>query len=112
MNRERRKHVRKRVSIPAIVCERGGPEKLGVLLDMSLGGGLLEVEPAPPYGTSLELQFELGGVAIVTTAVVRWSKPRGVGLQFGVFGARETYAITEALATAAPVPDSRQPSDE
>lgn len=111
MNRERRRHVRKRVSIPARVSARGAEPVDAVLLDMSLGGAFLEIDPAPPFGTPLELRFEIAGESIVGTATVRWSKPRGVGLQFGSFGARETYAITEALAKAEPTPDSRQPDD-
>jgi type IV pilus assembly protein PilZ len=112
VNRERRKHVRKRVNIATTVRVREGAEQQAVLLDMSLGGGFLELDPAPPFGTPMELRFEIGGLAIVTTATARWSKARGVGVQFGLFGARETYAITEALAKAEPTPDSRQPTDE
>ena len=30
--------------------------------------------------------------------IVRWVKPGSMGIQFGLLGARETYAITELLA--------------
>jgi type IV pilus assembly protein PilZ len=35
----------------------------------------------------------------VVDAVVRWSKPDGMGVQFGVMGARETHALTQMLSS-------------
>jgi type IV pilus assembly protein PilZ len=34
--------------------------------------------------------------------IVRWVKPGSMGVQFGLLGARETYAITEMLADSVP----------
>ncbi len=31
-------------------------------------------------------------------AIVRWCKPTGMGVQFGVMGARETHALTTLLS--------------
>jgi type IV pilus assembly protein PilZ len=31
-------------------------------------------------------------------AVVRWSKPGGMGVQFGRMGARETHGLTELMS--------------
>jgi type IV pilus assembly protein PilZ len=59
----------------------------------------LETERALPFGTQVhvELVLPLVGSARLP-AVVRWTTGEGIGLQFGLLGARETHAITALVA--------------
>jgi len=55
--------------------------------------------PAPlAFGTEIVVHLTLPGhrIPLAMPAVVRWSRVgQGMGLQFGLLGARETHAITE-----------------
>jgi PilZ domain len=68
--------------------------------DVSLGGMFIETAAPLPYGAALRLYLRLPGLRGETTvdAVVRWAKPGGMGVQFGVMGARETHALTLLLS--------------
>lgn len=72
--------------------------------DISIGG--MFVETPTPLGFSKELTVYLmlpGQKApFALPAVVRWTRPDGMGIQFGNLGARETFAITEVTREAAP----------
>lgn len=107
MSDERRRYVRKRVDLPASF-QLDGVLQAAHVTDMCPGGAFLEVETLPPFGTKIELTLELPKTAIAVEATVRWSKGSGVGVQFGLLGARATYAITEHLADLEPAPDSRR----
>ena len=54
-----------------------------------------------PFGEPLRLYLLLPGMKVETrvAGIVRWTKPEGLGIQFGAMGARETYALTELLAS-------------
>lgn len=78
------------------------------LADMSLGGAYVEVEQLPPFGAKLTLYVTFpGGGEIAFDSIVRWTKPGGVGLQFGLLSARATYQVTEYIADQEEIPDSR-----
>ena len=62
----------------------------------------------PDFGTVVKLHLHFPEGMIAVEATVRWAKPGGMGIQFGVLGAKETFAITEHLAALEPVPDSRR----
>jgi len=67
---------------------------------MSPGGALLDVEARLAIGTAVKLHITFpGDERLTVNATVRWAKPDGVGIQFGVLGARQTFVITEHLAT-------------
>ncbi len=53
----------------------------------------------PAFGTQLVVICRLPGSAADSRlpAVVRWAKPGGFGVQFGLLGARETHAIATLL---------------
>ncbi len=61
--------------------------------------------PQPlPFGMDLVVHVTLPGMKIplAMPAVVRWTRPgEGMGIQFGLIGARETHAITELTRPAA-----------
>ena len=103
MMREKRRHSR----VPfrtAFSCESPDGKVFAALAtDMSLGGMFLECDTAPAFGTQLTLIGRLPGAETLLRlpAVVRWSKPNGVGLQFGPLGARETHALTQLFSPCA-----------
>lgn len=77
---------------------KGADEKLnGVGRDISVGGMFIETESPVPFNAEIVILTELPGerVPLSLPAVVRWTKPGGMGVQFGLLGARETHVITE-----------------
>ncbi len=106
---ERRRYVRKRVDLPGSLQLGDGSEQEVHITDMCPGGAFVELEGTPEFGSKVKLTIKLPSDDIVVDATVRWAKGIGVGVQFGLLGARETYAITEHLADLEPIPDSRRP---
>jgi PilZ domain len=68
--------------------------------DVSLGGMYIETTTPLPYGTAVRVYLRLPGMKQETRidSIVRWAEPTGMGVQFGVMGARETYALTSLLS--------------
>jgi len=64
---------------------------------VSLGGMFIEAAETPAFGTQLTIVTRLGGMDAKLPGVVRWAKPGGFGVQFGLLGARETHAIALML---------------
>jgi type IV pilus assembly protein PilZ len=77
---------------------RAGERMAGRAGDISLGG-MYVLTPAPlAFGTELVIHVMLPKqrVAFALPAVVRWVRAgHGMGVQFGLLGARETHAVTE-----------------
>jgi len=73
---------------------------------MSVGGMFVETETALPFGADVVVQLVLPGYKdpFLLPAVVRWTRQDGMGLQFGLLGARETHAITEIVRKSVPIP--------
>ena len=69
----------------------------GIARDISLGGTFIETDLPGPVGQQLVVHVALPGSKreINLPAVVRWSGRDGMGVQFGLLGARETHEITE-----------------
>jgi hypothetical protein len=67
--------------------------------DISVGGMYLEGESAPKFGTQLRIVVLLPGAKkeLRLPATVRWNKPGGFGVQFGLLGAVETHVISELM---------------
>jgi type IV pilus assembly protein PilZ len=78
----------------------------GVSRDLSLGGMFVETAFPAAFGASVLLRFTVPGHAgpLVVPGMVRWTSKGGMGIQFGLLGARETRAITECLRLAASPP--------
>jgi type IV pilus assembly protein PilZ len=96
---EKRVHPRVTVEMP-VVCETQSGESIaGVARDISLGGIFVESSNSPPFGTSVTVVGALPGLSgeAKLPGIVRWGKPGGFGVQFGLLGARETHAITKLL---------------
>ncbi len=96
---EKRVHPRIPINVD-VSCEmKDGAAVTGVAKDLSLGGMFIESEQAPPFGTDLTIVGRLPGASSESRlpGVVRWTKPGGFGIQFGLLGARETHAISQLL---------------
>jgi hypothetical protein len=97
---EHRQHPRKDFT-SSVAFQRGdGPRVEGACHDVSLGGMYIETSEPQAYGTALRLFMRLPGLRqeAQIDAIVRWWKPTGMGVQFGVMGARETHALTTLLS--------------
>jgi type IV pilus assembly protein PilZ len=102
---ELRRYQRTPIDIAVELSEKGSQQRsAGRVRDLSLGGLYVQTSTPLPFGTELVVHVLLPGqkAPFALPAVVRWSRSgEGMGLQFGLLGARETHAITE-LTTKAP----------
>ena len=97
---ENRKHPRKEVHPPiAYKIDDSSPRLEAVCHDVSLGGMFIETSSPAAFGSVITVYLTLPGLKSETAvqATVRWTKPTGMGVQFGVMGARETFALTQML---------------
>ena len=95
--RDMRLHPRVTVAI-AVFCERqGAPPVQGTARDIGVGGAFVESTEPLLFGTEVVIVARLanGGAVLRLPAIVRWTKPNGFGVQFGLLGARETHALAE-----------------
>jgi type IV pilus assembly protein PilZ len=96
---EKRLHARVPVGAP-LTCHRpDGRSFAGNAKDISIGGMFLETPQPVEFGDELRIEILLPRAKqpFALPAVVRWVKPGGFGVQFGLLGARETHAISELL---------------
>ncbi len=105
---EKRRYVRKRVDLQAMMKLPDGQAVEAHITDMCPGGAFIELAENPAFGTKIHLDIVLPKNTVRADATVRWAKGTGVGVQFGLLGVKETYAITEHLADLEPAPDSRR----
>jgi type IV pilus assembly protein PilZ len=93
------------VDLPAAYRIADG-ERVDVhLSDLSPGGAFVDVERPPAFGAKVTLFVLLpNGKELAVESTVRWTKPGGMGLQFGLLDARDTYMLTEYLAKRKPAP--------
>lgn len=99
MSTDKREHPRKIIETEVAFQVGDGPRQEARCHDLSLGGMFIDTESPLPYGTAVRLFLRLPGLRETTVAAtVRWSKPDGMGVQFGVMGARETHALTLLLS--------------
>lgn len=98
--REKRSHYRKEVEYPVSFSVEGDSERSqGLCRNLSLGGVHVETNAPAPFGAHVRVFLPLAGIgAEGLPGIVRWTKPGRMGVQFGLLGARETYAITRALS--------------
>ncbi|HSY21754.1 MAG TPA: PilZ domain-containing protein [Polyangiaceae bacterium] len=87
---------------PAPGAEPAGTRHEGRATDISLGGMFVATSTPLPFGSEIVVYmafpkqrgtFALGGV-------VRWTHAGGMGIQFGLLGARETHAIANVQRPA------------
>jgi type IV pilus assembly protein PilZ len=96
---ELRRHQRATIDVPVQFTAKGSQEPLaGQAKDISVGGMFVQTPSPLAFGADLVVHLTLPGQrsSFALPAVVRWSRNgEGMGLQFGLIGARETHAITE-----------------
>jgi hypothetical protein len=98
---EHRRHHRVPFTEAVVFLRKGGAEHTtGQSTDISLGGMFVQTAAPAPFGAAIEIHLHVPGEpsAFVLPAVVRWTGGGGMGVQFGLLGARETHAITELVA--------------
>ena len=95
---EKRRHTRVAVHVP-IACEpKDGAAFAAVAVDLSVGGVYVEAEFGPSFGVELVLVGDFPGApGMRLPSVVRWVKPGGFGVQFGLLGAKETHVLAAIM---------------
>ena len=70
-------------------------------LNVSLGGMYLLTEAQIPYGAQVKVRFRLPALTEDTLCdgTIRWTKPDGVGVQFGSLRAIEVWALNQLFKT-------------
>lgn len=92
--RDKRQYQRAVLEVPVRVLAKNGAAWETHSFDISVGGMLLSGQSAVEIGAEVTLTFELPKLGKVNMpGFVRWSSERGVGIQFGLIGPRETHAI-------------------
>ncbi len=95
--REQRRHPRKAVHPRAAFALESGPRIEAYCRDLSLGGAFFEVSAGVLYAAKIEVFLEIEGQEVAIPATVRWTSPEGIGVQFGLLGARETSLLVALL---------------
>jgi type IV pilus assembly protein PilZ len=67
--------------------------------DLSIGGMFIETDEPAAFGAEVVVFITLPSdpKELRLDGVVRWTRPSGMGVQFGLMGVRETRAITEIV---------------
>lgn len=97
---EKRRHFRKSADFAVEFGVSPSARQPGVCRDFSLGGMHVQTTQPAPFGANVTIYVQLKGTQSESAlpGIVRWIKADQMGVQFGLLGARETYAITEMLA--------------
>ena len=99
--RDHRQHTRRTLNSSVAFQVGDGPRIEGSCRDISLGGMFIETLTPAPFSAAVLVYLTLPGLRqeVVVRSTVRWTQPNGMGVQFGVMGARETHALTELLGS-------------
>jgi hypothetical protein len=107
----RRRHSRLDTPLlPAEVLVVGTEDSVeGRCVNLSLGGMFLLMSPVPDHGASLRVWLSLpNGERLMVSGTVRWSTSDGVGIQHELLGARDTYLLSEYLASLKAEPEDEE----
>ena len=99
---EKRRHQRTQVEIQvSYQTLASDTAHEGLVTDISFGGTFVESGQVPAFGSKVTIRTRLPGQTsdLTLPGVVRWVKPTGFGVQFGLLGVRETHALTQFLRT-------------
>lgn len=103
--REKRQHQRVVFQVPVVVVDAATqlPVCEGISQDISLGGVFLESSVEAVIGSEVRVRLVLPGLGdVALPGFIRWVKPNGFGVQFGLLGARETHAIGRLVRGSQP----------
>jgi type IV pilus assembly protein PilZ len=95
---ENRRYKRSLVDLAVEFWEQGSTRpRLGRAKDLSQGGVLIETSSPLAFGSEVVIRvpFAQRGTPMELSGVVRWNQAGGMGVQFGLLGARETNMIAE-----------------
>lgn len=95
---EKRHYDRSDVDLP-LTFQVVGSEVVGVgrARDLGIGGMFVETAVVLPFGAELIVTLPVPSEArtLRLPGRLRWSNPIGMGLQFGLLGARETHTLVQ-----------------
>jgi type IV pilus assembly protein PilZ len=101
---EHRRYQRTPIDLPLEFTHSESKERTpGRATDLAVGGMFVQTSNPATFGAEIVLFVMFPGErrTLELPAVVRWTRPgQGMGLQFGLLGARETHAIMEACHSA------------
>jgi len=99
---ELRRHSRVPLETEVVFIPKGQTSgTMAYAKDVSVGGMFISTDKPVAFNGEIVVHVTLPGQheALVLPGVVRWVRGGGMGVQFGLIGARETHAITEYIAT-------------
>jgi len=91
--REQRKYQRYALHPRMTFSIDGGPLIYARCRDISLGGAFVETSTIPLFASSIHVVLDLDSREVSVLAIVRWTGPNGIGIQFGALSARDTHAL-------------------
>lgn len=96
MAENKRQFERAYVPLKARFDRDGAPVEC-LTRDISLGGAFMITNAALPYGTRMVIEIDIPALDVPARVecTVRWSSADGMGVQFHVLRARETWAINQ-----------------
>jgi Tfp pilus assembly protein PilZ len=101
---EHRQYKRTPVELPLEFVSSNTRERTaGKAMDLAVGGMFVQTPNPAVFGTEVVLFVTFPGERreMQLPAIVRWMRSgHGMGVQFGLLGARETHAIMEATRAA------------
>ena len=99
LRRFRRAPISRAVVFTPLPVQEGDVFSDGQSVDISLGGMFVTTDFPAAFGAEISIHITLDDTAgeLLLPAIVRWTRPDGMGVQFGLMGARETFAITEIV---------------
>jgi hypothetical protein len=98
---DKRRSPRIQFEGPVVIDVERHHTVLGTAANLSLGGMFVDAIDEPlaiAVGASVVLHVRISGAIHELPGVVRWARGGGIGVQFGLLGAAQTHAITEAVA--------------
>lgn len=94
---EKREHVRLSVKTSVSYQLPDGEHVQADCNDISVGGAFVRTDRPLPFGAKFKLTLELAA-PVTIDVTVRWTKPDGMGVQFGLMGALETHALVKLIS--------------
>jgi type IV pilus assembly protein PilZ len=97
---ELRRHHRVPFTEPVVFSPKGSDKRgTGASTDISLGGMFIETATPEAFGVEVVVHVHIPGEpsAYALPGIVRWTSSEGMGVQFGLLGAKETYTISELV---------------
>ena len=98
---DKRQHQRAELTIDVVVQLKDGSSVPARSSDVSQGGMFLASDAGLAFGTEVTIVCPLPRLENARLpGIVRWTKPGGFGVQFGLLGARETHALGQLVRSA------------